>query len=80
MAEALTYACVGGPPDDWHGLDIIDLDTGKGVFGVVEVNSAEGWLIRLKTDGAGKFFVDPEYPDEVAKERVEGRFEIRQPA
>lgn len=76
MAGELTYAKVGGPPDDWFGLTIIDLDTNAGVFGVVEVNTAEGWLVRHKrgTDGmietAG---------DSVVHERIVGRFKIVRP-
>lgn len=77
--EAITYAVVDGPPDDWRGLKIFDLDTGQEVDQVVEVNVAEGWMIRYRKDENGRIFIDPDQPDEAAKERIEGRFEIRCP-
>lgn len=80
MTEALTYAVVGGPPDDWNGLTIFDLDTWKEVKEVIEANTVEGWLVRLRRNDDGQFFIDPEHSDEVAKERLTGRFEIRRPA
>jgi hypothetical protein len=76
----IVYAKVDGPPDNWHGLRIIDLDTGQEVLDVIEVNAAEGWLISYKRNSAGNFFLDPAKPDEIARQRVEGRFEIRRPS
>lgn len=76
----LTYAIVGGPPHDWCGLLIRDLETNALVQRVVEVNTAEGWLIRYKTDDKGQIYVDPAQPDEAARERIEGRFRIERPA
>lgn len=80
MTEPLTYAVVGGPPDDWNGLLVFDLDSGEEVREVIEVDTSEGWLVRLKRDENGQFFIDPDAPDEAAKERLEGRFEIRRAA
>lgn len=41
----VTYAKVGGPPDDWQQLQVRDLDSDGNnlVDGVVEVNTEEGW-------------------------------------
>jgi hypothetical protein len=72
----ITYAKAGGPPDNWWGLRVFDLDTGQEVLDVEECNTDEGWLIRHKRDGKGNFYVDPG-TDKIASERVEGRFEIR---
>jgi hypothetical protein len=60
----ITYAKVGGPPADWHKLQVRDLDTGE-LVEAVEVNTEEGWtVIRVGT----------------TTKRVEGRFQIeRQP-
>jgi hypothetical protein len=77
--EPITYAKAGGPPDDWHGLKIYDLDTGQEVTQAEEVNAAEGWLIRAKLNDRGMIYIDPEKGDEIARERLEGRYEIRRP-
>lgn len=78
MSDVITYAVVGGPPADWQGLKIIDLDTGDEVRDVVEVNTTAGWLIRAKRDASGSLMSHPQ-KDEVERERLTGRFEIRQP-
>lgn len=41
----ITYAKVGGPPDDWQHIEIIDKDTGNVVPEVIEVNTIERWAI-----------------------------------
>lgn len=81
MSEPLTYAKVDGPPDDWQVLRIFNVRTGDEMFDVCEVNAAEGWLIRAARNDAGELYLtgDPADP-EIAKERVEGHFEIRRPA
>lgn len=78
MTETITYAKVDGPPDDWFALRIFDTRTGDELFDVVEVNAAEGWLVRAARNDAGEFYLsgDPADP-EVAKERIDGAFEIR---
>ena len=75
----ITYAVVGGPPHDWRGLKIFELVTGSEVRDVLEVNTAEGWLIRYVRDESGMIFIDPKRPDEAARQRIEGSFEIRRP-
>lgn len=78
MTETLDYAVVGGPPDDWADLEVIDLATGKTVDTVREVNTAEGWLVRLVLDAEGRCVLEGEGEDRHIKtERVEGRFEVR---
>ena len=70
----ITHAVVGGPPDDWHRLRIIDEDTGERTEGVHEINVQEGWFTRYRQDEDGTAVLNadgaPEY------ERVEGRFRI----
>ncbi|MCX7585018.1 hypothetical protein [Phenylobacterium sp. 58.2.17] len=77
MGEAIMYAKVDGPPDDWASLQIVDLDSGEEVHRVLEVNAGEGWLVRACRDEAGMIYTNPEKPDEIATERITGRFEIR---
>jgi len=72
----ITYAKVGGPPDNWWELRVLDLDTGKFITEVIEVNTAEGWLVRYKTDENGQPIISGL---NWARERVEGNFEIRAP-
>lgn len=72
----IQYAIVGGPPVDWRGLQVIDLDTGKPISRVIEVDAAQGWLRRYREDEQGMVFIDPAKPDEAAQERIEGRFQI----
>lgn len=78
MAE-IAYAKVGGPPVDWHGLKVIDLDTGAEIKRVVEVDAANGWLIRHSLNDKGLVYADPENPERVAQERIAGRFKILPP-
>lgn len=74
--ETLTYVKSGGPPDDWRDVQIFDLDAGKYLYGVVEVDAVAGWAIRLATNARGHFYSDPENPEQMARERIEGCFEI----
>jgi hypothetical protein len=71
---AITYAKAGEAPADRGDLHVFDLSTGAEVKDVSEVNAAEGWLIRAKRNAEGELFLDG---DEVARERIVGRFEIR---
>lgn len=56
----ITYAKVGGPPEDWSKLQVRDRATGEIVDKVVEVNSAEGWLVTHGAEGRtfGKFTIE----------------------
>lgn len=49
--DALTYAKVGGPPDDWAKLQVRDRKTGD-LVEAVEVNTAQGWAIIRNPDGS----------------------------
>lgn len=77
--SAIRYAKVGGPPNNWRGLRIVDLDTGAEIRRVIEVDADRGWLIRLVTDENGRLKLN-DTRTEVARERVTGRFEIRTPS
>jgi len=77
VGEPITYAKVEGPPNNWFGLRIIDLDTGREVDAVIEVNTVEGWCVHYLRGADGKFYLDSS--DKVATERLVGRFEIRPP-
>ncbi|MBY8826096.1 hypothetical protein [Sphingomonas colocasiae] len=68
----VTYACVGGPPDNWFNLLIVDAD-GVEIRDVVEVNAAEGWLVRCLRDANGRPIPGD---DGYATERLEGQFRI----
>lgn len=76
--EPLTYALVGGPPRDWRGLKIFDLDTAAEITEVVEVDTANGWVIRYVTDDRGQV-VQNQHGDRAKTEIIRGRFEIRRP-
>jgi hypothetical protein len=73
--KLLDYALTGGPPDNWQGVRVFDLDTGLEVRDVVECNAVEGWLIRAKLNEEGEIYTVGEGDDaEVAQERIDGRF------
>ena len=61
------YAKVGGPPSDWSKYDVVDMDTGKEVKDVIEVDCKAGWLRRYETSVRGDRRV----------ERVEGNFRLK---
>lgn len=74
---SLPHAKVGGPPDDWHGVRVVDLDAGQEVTEVIECNAAEGWLVRAASDANGCFVLDGEGDEtHIRYERVVGRFLI----
>lgn len=73
-ATEVTYAKAGGPPDDWRGLAIIDLDTGQEVLDVTEVDTVAGWLVSYKRNAEGSYYLDG---DQIARQRIEGRYQIR---
>jgi hypothetical protein len=75
-AEPITYAKVGGPPHDWCGLRIFNEDTGAELDHVVEINAADGWLVRYAKDERGELILEG---DALKKERVEGNFRIERP-
>ena len=72
--EPITYAVVGGPPDNWHQFAVIDEETGERVESVQEVNTEEGWLMRWQRDESGALVLGEGGTPDV--ERVEGRFRI----
>lgn len=76
MGSPIFYAKSGGPPDDWEGLEIIDLDSSAFVPDVEECNVAEGWLVRAKRNADGQLYADG---GDFARERLTGRFAIVRP-
>lgn len=42
----LNYAKVGGPPDDWLDIIVLDLETGKEIPDVIEANVDSGVVIN----------------------------------
>jgi len=74
VKRAPTYACAGGPPDDWMDLKVWDVVEEAYVQDVVEVNTAEGWLIKHELGADGKPIVEG---DQLRKVRVKGRFQLR---
>lgn len=89
MSEPITYAKVHGPPDNWYGLEIIDLETGLKVSNVVKVDTAAGWVERLTgnviydevdvTTAADEYRRFARGSATLERERLRGRFEIRRP-
>lgn len=75
--DTITYAKVGGPPDDWGTYQVRDLDDPDGhrlVDGVVEANTEEGWIVVQRRD------LFEEGMDAIPTEKRTGRFVIeRQP-
>lgn len=69
--EPPTYAITGGPPDDWNQLLVFWNEIEHQEF--VEVNVTEGWGIRYKRDHLNRLVRDG---DELATERVEGKFRL----
>lgn len=50
MTDQITYAKVGGPPDDWERLQVRDTESGALVDSVIEVNTEEGWALISRRD------------------------------
>ena len=72
----LQYCKVGGPPDDWHNIEIwLNGKLSQGDW--TEVNSGESWGIRYARNESEEFFLDGEH---VAFERITGDFQIRRRA
>lgn len=74
----ITYAVVDGPPRDWRGLRIFDLDTGTEIKEVLEADTVNGWVVRYVTDAQGRI-VPNQHGDRAKTEIIRGRFEIRRP-
>lgn len=77
MAD-LSYAKAGGPPLDWHGLRVFDVQTGREVRDVIEASTvfACGWVRKYRQGPDGRLFIEPGR-DRLAEETIYGRFEIR---
>ena len=74
MSE-ITHARAGEFPEDWHELEVTDLSSGLLMQDVVEVDTVMGWVLRHARDPqTGHFIV---VTDEILREVVRGRFQIR---
>ena len=74
----ITYARAGEFPEDWHELEVIDLSSGLLMQDVVEVDTVMGWVLRYARDPrTGRYIV---VTDEILREVVRGRFQIRRRA
>lgn len=72
---------VGGPPENWNGLQVIDVATGLEVPRVFECDTDEGWCRKAKLDANGKLIkiiVDGEQTG-VEEETIQGNFKIVDP-
>ena len=47
------------------------------VFGCVEANDKEGWLVQHKRDDNGQLMIDPDNTNTTLKERITGNIEIK---
>lgn len=76
MSDEITYARVGGPPEDWHRLRILDASGEDVPYPVIEVNTEEGWLRchKIAANGSGGRFLDGD--GKLAEQTVRGRFRI----
>jgi hypothetical protein len=72
VSNEIVYAKSGGPPDNWHGIRVFD-EAGNEIKDVEEVHAGEGWLIRAKRNAQGHIYAEG---DEIAKERIEGKFRL----
>lgn len=71
--EEYTYARVGGPPEEWRSLQVIDEVTGQIVSGVVEVDCKEGWLRRYVSLEQLSFYFSTQ---RIEVEHIVGKFRI----
>lgn len=71
----ITYARAGGPPDNWMGLRVFNIDTGKEMLNVHEVDAEAGWLVQyvVVDEKAGTLMA---VEGQLVLERVDGNFRI----
>ena len=68
----LTYAKAGGPPHDWHNLEIVRKSDGAHLDHVLEADAEAGRIVRYATDARGKFIgFRGEYATEVVSIEIE---------
>lgn len=46
----ITYARAGGPPKNWREIEVVHVPSGQLLEGVIEVNTAQGYLRRFSDD------------------------------
>ena len=74
-SEVITYAKIGGPPVHWHELQIYERVGGElvEVTMVVEVDTIEGFVVRMVTDEQGKAQVNPNNHEEIWMETIHSK-------
>ncbi len=72
LATELNHARVGGPPADWHNVEIWFDGEWSGDW--VDVNASEGWGVRFAKDAKGQHILDGNY---VRYEKKTGAFRLR---
>lgn len=61
-----------GLPEGFEGMDVLDLDSGEPVRGVIRYGPS--FVVRLKTDADGDFMVDAH--GRAVEEKLSGRFHM----
>ncbi|KKK40367.1 hypothetical protein LCGC14_3084240 [marine sediment metagenome] len=72
--KPITYAKVGGPPHYWDNLKIFDVNTGKEIKDVIEVDYNEDRCTCYRRID-GKLVVDPK-DDYIERVYLKGKFRI----
>jgi hypothetical protein len=67
-AASITFAKVGGPPNDWRNLQIFDGD--EKVADCIEVNTVAGYALVHARDAQARFELDGE---KLAVRRLESK-------
>lgn len=75
----ITFAKVGGPPADWMGVRVFNVETGVEMKNIVEVDTVEGYVLRHRVDAQGLLIIEAGSA-RVSVERVNGAFRIERAA
>ena len=73
-SDEITFAKVGGPPDDWADLRVIDLATdGEFIGSAIEVDTKAGYVIALRVDADGNPITEGGIKQTV---KIHGRYKL----
>jgi hypothetical protein len=73
IAAVADYATVGGPPENWNEITVVNTETGEEVVDIVEVNAPEGWAVINCISQNGHRIV---FNGQPVTKRIEGDFKI----